>query len=171
MGTSLVERGQIDTVRGYLDLARRSGTEIVLPTEFVTAAGRSKDLVHTVVPATAIPPDQMGLDIGPKTASRFTLRLATAKIVFWNGPMGVSELPACAEGTRAVAQGIIDSGAYSVIGGGDTTAAVRALGFADSAFGYLSTGGGASLECVQGKTLPGLAVLQDDAAVRLRHQR
>jgi phosphoglycerate kinase len=167
VGSSLVEPGQIDTVRGYLDPAQRDGAEIVLPADVVVAPNRAADAPPTVVPATAIPPGQMGLDIGPKTASLFAARLATATTVFWNGPMGVSELPAYADGTRAVAQGIIDSGAYSVVGGGDTTAAVRALGFADTAFGYLSTGGGASLEYLQGQTLPGLAALQDDAAVRL----
>jgi phosphoglycerate kinase len=167
VGSSLVEPGQIDTVRGYLDPAQRDGAEIVLPADVVVAPNRAADAPRTVVPATAIPPGQMGLDIGPKTASLFAARLATAKTVFWNGPMGLFELPAYADGTRAVAQGIIDSGAYSVVGGGDTTAAVRALGFADTAFGYLSTGGGASLEYLQGQTVPGLAVLQDDAAVRL----
>jgi phosphoglycerate kinase len=167
VGSSLVEPGQIDTVRGYLDSAQRDGAEIVLPADIVVAPNRAADAPRTVVPATAIPPGQMGLDIGPKTASLFAARLATAKTVFWNGPMGLFELPAYADGTRAVAQGIIDSGAYSVVGGGDTTAAVRALGFADTAFGYLSTGGGASLEYLQGQTVPGLAVLKDDAAVRL----
>jgi phosphoglycerate kinase len=106
----------------------------------------------------------MGLHIGPASARLFTERLAGTRTAFWNGPMGVFELEPFAEGTRTVARGLIDSGAFTVVGGGDTTAAVRKLGFADSAFGYLSTGGGASLEYLQGATLPGLAVLQDAAA-------
>jgi phosphoglycerate kinase len=166
MGTSLTEPGPTDTVRGYLDRARHGGAQIVLPTDVVVAASRSADAARTVVPATAIPAGQMGLDIGPKTARLFTTMLAGARTVFWNGPMGVAELPAYADGTMAVAQGVIDSGAYSVVGGGDTVAAVRALGFADSAFGYVSTGGGASLEYLQGTPLPGLVVLQDRAASR-----
>ncbi len=162
VGASLLEADQIDAVRGYLDQARHCGTEIVLPIDIVAAAGRAADAPRTVVPATEIPAGWMGLDIGPASASLFAARLASAKVIFWNGPMGVFELAPYAEGTRAVAQGLVHSNAYTVIGGGDTTAAVRALGFADSAFGYLSTGGGASLEYLQGKTLPGLAVLEDD---------
>jgi len=166
VGTSLTEPGLTDTVRSYLDQAGRGGAEIVLPADVVVAASRSAGAPHAVVPATQMPPGQMGLDIGPRTAGLFTTMLAGAKTVFWNGPMGVAELPAYADGTRIVARAIIDSGAYSVIGGGDTVAAVRALGFADSAFGYVSTGGGATLEYLQGNSLPGLAVLQGRAGVR-----
>jgi phosphoglycerate kinase len=166
VGTSLTEPGMTSAARGYLDQARRGGAEIVLPADIIVAASRSDDARHAVVPAAQMPPGQMGLDIGPETAARFTSMLAGARTVFWNGPMGVAELPAYAEGTRVIAQGIIDSGAYSVVGGGDTAAAVRALGFADSAFGYVSTGGGASLEYLQGTPLPGLAVLQDRSAIR-----
>jgi phosphoglycerate kinase len=119
-----------------------------------------------VVPAGQIPPDWMGLDIGPETARLFAERLTGAKTIFWNGPMGVFELAPYAAGTRAVAQALIDSGAFTVIGGGDTTAAIRALGFAESAFGYLSTGGGASLDYLQGKDLPGLDALTDSAVAR-----
>jgi phosphoglycerate kinase len=166
VGTSLTEPGQADAARDYLDLVRLGGAEIVLPADVVVAASPSADAPHAVVSATQMPPGQMGLDIGPKTVTLFTTMLADARTVFWNGPMGVAEVPAYAEGTRAMAQGIIDSGAYSVVGGGDTVAAVRALGFADRAFGYVSTGGGASLEYLEGTPLPGLAVLQDCAASR-----
>jgi phosphoglycerate kinase len=164
VGASLTEPGMTGAARGYLDQARRGGAQIVLPADIVVAASRSDDAPHAVVPASQMPAGQMGLDIGPKTAACFTSMLAGARTIFWNGPMGVTELPAYAEGSRVVGQGIIDSGAYSVVGGGDTVAAVRALGFADSAFGYVSTGGGASLEYLQGTPLPGLAVLQDRAA-------
>lgn len=166
VGTSLTEPGLTGTVRGYLDQVPRGGAQIELPADIVVAASRSPGEPHTVVPASQIPPGQMGLDIGPQTAALFATGLAGARTVFWNGPMGVTELPAYADGTRTVAQAIIDSGAYTVVGGGDTAAAVRALGFADSAFGYVSTGGGASLEYLQGKSLPGLAALQDNAATR-----
>lgn len=164
VGGSQLETGQADTARGYLDQARRCGVEIVLPVDVVAAARRAADAPCKVVPVSEIPPDWMGLDIGPASARLFTERLAGTRTAFWNGPMGVFELEPFAEGTRTVARGLIDSGAFTVVGGGDTTAAVRKLGFADSAFGYLSTGGGASLEYLQGATLPGLAVLQDAAA-------
>ena len=114
---------------------------------------------HEVVAADAIPVDRMGLDIGPESARTFAAIIAAAKTVFWNGPMGVFELAPYAGGTRTVAQALADSRAFTVVGGGDTSAAVRALGFPDSAFGYVSTGGGASLEFIQGKTMPGLAAL------------
>ena len=166
VGTSLTAPDLTGTVSGYLDQAGRGGAQIVLPTDVVVAASLSPGEPHTVASASRIPAGQMGLDIGPETARLFATMLAGAKTVFWNGPMGVAELPAYADGTRAVARAIIDSGAYSVVGGGDTTATVRALGFADSAFGYVSTGGGASLEYMQGKILPGLAVLRDHATIR-----
>ena len=166
VGSSLTAPGLTGTVRGYLEQAGRSGAQIVLPRDVVVADSPAPGEPHTVVPASRIPAGQMGLDIGPETAALFATMLAGAKTIFWNGPMGVAELPAYAAGTNAVARGIIDSGAYSVVGGGDTTATVRALGFADTAFGYVSTGGGASLEYLQGKVLPGLAVLRDDVPSR-----
>ena len=166
VGASQVEDGQIETVRGYLDQAGRGGGDIVLPADIVVAAGRGADAPRKVVAASEIPPGWMGLDIGPEAARLFAARLAGAKTAFWNGPMGVSEEAPYAAGTRAVAQELIDSGAFTVIGGGDTIAAVHALGFPGSAFGHLSTGGGASLEYLEGKTLPGLAVLDDRAATQ-----
>lgn len=166
VGASQVEDGQIETVRGYLDQAGRGGGDIVLPADIVVAAGRGADAPRKVVAASEIPPGWMGLDIGPEAARLFAARLAGAKTAFWNGPMGVSEEAPYAAGTRAVAQELIDSGAFTVIGGGDTIAAVHALGFPGSAFGHLSTGGGASLEYLEGKTLPGLAVLDDRAAAQ-----
>jgi phosphoglycerate kinase len=162
VGSSLTAPGLTGAVSGYLRQTGRSGAQIVLPRDVVVAASPAPGEPHTVVPASRIPAGQMGLDIGPETAALFATVLAGAKTIFWNGPMGVAELPAYAAGTNAVARAIIDSGAYSVVGGGDTTATVRALGFADTAFGYVSTGGGASLEYLQGKVLPGLAVLRDD---------
>ena len=158
-GTSLLEAGRIDTAGGYLD--RAAPGQIELPSDVIAAAGPVADTPHEVVAADAIPADQMGLDIGPESAARFAARIAEARTVFWNGPMGVFELAPYAVGTRAVAQAITGSDAFTVIGGGDTDAAIRALGFADDAFGYVSTGGGASLEFIQGKTLPGLAVLEE----------
>ena len=166
VGASRFEADQVDAVRGYLDQAGPGRAEIMLPVNVVAATERSADAPRQVVPATEIPAGWMGLDIGPESARLFAARLAGAKTVFWNGPMGVFELAPFAAGTRTVAQGLIDSGAFTVIGGGDTTAAVRAFGFADSDFGYLSTGGGASLEYLQGKTLPGLAVLADEPGRR-----
>jgi phosphoglycerate kinase len=171
VGTSLVEPDQLDAVRGYLERARNNeahggGARIVLPPDVVAAAARAEDAPRKVVSASHIPPGWMGLDIGPEAARLFAERLAGAKTIFWNGPMGVFELAPYAAGTRAVAQALIDSGAFTVIGGGDTTAAIRALGFAESAFGYLSTGGGASLDYLQGKDLPGLDALTDSAAAR-----
>ena len=163
VGSSLLDTGQIATARGCLDQARRGGADIVLPTDVTVASRRAADAPSKVVPATAIPPGWMGLDIGPDSARLFTAQLAGARTVFWNGPMGVFELAAFAAGTRTVARALTGSRAFTVVGGGDTTAAIRTLGFADSAFGYVSTGGGASLEFLQGKALPGLAVLQDAA--------
>ncbi len=164
VGTSLLQ-GDLDTARGYLDQAARSGAAFVLPPDVVVAAERSDAAPSEVVPAAAIPPDQMGLDIGPDSAKLFTARLATAKTIFWNGPMGVFEIPRYADGTRAVAGALTRSGAFTVVGGGDTAAAVRTLGFGDDAFGHVSTGGGASLEYLEGKALPGLAALEDDGGI------
>ena len=157
VGTSLLEADQVDAAGGYLKQAAPG--QIELPTDVIAAADRTAP--GQVVPADAIPADQMGLDIGPESAARFAATIAGARTIFWNGPMGVFELAPYAGGTEAVAQAIIGSDAFAVVGGGDTGAAIRALGLADDAFGYVSTGGGASLEFIEGKTLPGLAVLED----------
>ena len=159
VGKSLLEQDQIGAVRGYLNAAAAGGKQIVLPSDIVVAPEVAAEAVPTVVAANAIPADQFGLDIGPDSARVFAGVIRKAKTVFWNGPMGVSEWPSFAAGTKAVAQAVTEIGGLSVIGGGDTAAAVRDLGFGDDAFGHISTGGGASLEYLEGKTLPGLAVL------------
>jgi phosphoglycerate kinase len=156
VGTSLFEASQVDAAASYLE--RASLGQIELPSDVVVAAEPGGP--GEVVAADAIPADQMGLDIGPQTAARFTAVLAEARTVFWNGPMGMFERAPYAGGTRAVARATADGQAFTVVGGGDTGAAIRALGLAEDAFGYVSTGGGASLEFIQGKTLPGLAVLE-----------
>jgi phosphoglycerate kinase len=161
VGTSLLETSQVGIAAGYLDQAARAGTRIVLPSDLIVAAQPSADTPHQVVAADGIPAELMGLDIGPESAASFADSLLAARTVFWNGPMGVFELAPYPNGTRTVAQALTDSNAFTVVGGGDTGAAIRALGFADSAFGYVSTGGGASLEFIQGKTLPGLAALEE----------
>jgi phosphoglycerate kinase len=161
VGTSLLEAGQVDIAAGYLEQAARTGTEIVLPSDVIAAAEPAPDIPHAVVAADAIPADQAGLDIGPESAALFAAILRQAGTVFWNGPMGVFELPPFADGTKAVAQALTDSGAFTVVGGGDTGAAIRALGFPEAMFGHVSTGGGASLEFIQGRTLPGLAALEE----------
>jgi phosphoglycerate kinase len=156
VGTSLFEASQVDAAASYLE--RASLGQIELPSDVVVAAEPGGP--GEVVAADAIPADQMGLDIGPQTAARFTAVLAEARTVFWNGPMGMFERAPYAEGTKVVARAMTDGQAFTVVGGGDTGAAIRALGLAEDAFGYVSTGGGASLEFIQGKTLPGLAVLE-----------
>jgi phosphoglycerate kinase len=161
VGTSLLESDQLDTVRGYLERAHASGVEVVLPVDVVVADAFAADAAHDVVPADAMPAGRMGLDIGPASAELFASRLADARTVFWNGPMGVFEFDAFSAGTRAVAQALTEVKGLTVVGGGDSAAAVRRLGFADDAFGHISTGGGASLEFLEGKTLPGIAVLED----------
>ena len=160
IGLSLLE-GDLATASDYLAVAARTGVEVVLPSDMAVAASRDTAAPHDVVPSAAIPPDRMGLDIGPESAQLFAARLAAAKTVFWNGPMGVFEIPRYADGTRAVARALADGDAFTFVGGGDTAAAVRALGFSDDAFGHVSTGGGASLEYLEGTTLPGLAALED----------
>jgi phosphoglycerate kinase len=157
-GTSLREPGQLAAAVRYL--RQVAPGQIELPSDLVVATGLAADAPHQVVAADAIPADQMGLDIGPDSAERFAATIGTAGTVFWNGPMGVFELASYAAGTRAVARAIADGGAFTVVGGGDTGAAIRALGFAEDQFGHVSTGGGASLEFIQGKTLPGLAALE-----------
>jgi len=161
VGTSLLEPDQIELARRYLDQAAHAGTPIVLPSDFIVAARPAADTPREIVTADKIPADRMGLDIGPESATSFAIRILQASTVFWNGPMGVFELAPFASGTRTVAKALTGSEAFTFIGGGDTGAAIRALGFAESAFGHVSTGGGASLEFVQGKILPGLAVLED----------
>ena len=161
VGRSLLEDDQVDTVRGYLQQAEQRGVEIVLPVDVVAATAFAADAEHDVVTVDQIPADRLGLDIGPRSAERFAERLADARTVFWNGPMGVFEMEPFSHGTRAVAQALVDSGAFTVVGGGDSAAAVRTLGFDDDAFGHISTGGGASLEYLEGKTLPGLTVLEN----------
>lgn len=160
IGASLLEEDQIPTVLGYLDRAKASGVEILLPTDIVVADSFGDSASARVVPATEIPAGTLGLDIGPESGKAFAAALADAKTVFWNGPMGVFEIPAFAEGTRAVAEALTHVDGLSVVGGGDSAAAVRTLGFADEQFGHISTGGGASLEYLEGKTLPGITVLE-----------
>jgi phosphoglycerate kinase len=161
VGTSLLEIDQLDTVRGYLAEAEQRGVELMLPTDIVAADRFAADADAIVVPADAIPADRMGLDIGPASGAAFAAALAGSATTFWNGPMGVFEMDAFAGGTRAVARALVDSPGFSVVGGGDSAAAVRKLGFAEDAFGHISTGGGASLEYLEGKTLPGLQALED----------
>jgi phosphoglycerate kinase len=161
VGKSLLEQDQIKAVRDYLNDAAAGGRQIVLPFDIVVAPKFAADSPLTVVPADAIPSDQVGLDIGPESARMFASVIRSARTVFWNGPMGVAEWPSFDAGTKAVARALREVDGLSVVGGGDTAAAVRDLGFADSDFGHISTGGGASLEYVEGKTLPGLAVLDE----------
>lgn len=164
VGASLLEADQLDTVRGYLAEAERLGIRIVLPTDIVVAEAFAADAAHEVVAADAIESSSfgaagLGLDIGPETAKVFASVIEESATVFWNGPMGVFEMAAFAEGTRTVARALTETQGFTVVGGGDSAAAVRALGFADDQFGHISTGGGASLEYLEGKALPGLEVL------------
>jgi len=161
VGRSLLERDQVDTCRAYLRRAEESGVQILLPTDVVVADEVSADAEPQVVRADAIPADRIGLDIGPDSAKAFAAALADARTVFWNGPMGVFEIDAFAAGTRAVAQALTEVDGLSVVGGGDSAAAVRRLGFDEAAFGHISTGGGASLEYLEGRALPGIDVLHD----------
>jgi len=163
VGSSLLEQDQVEVARGYLDRAAELGVSIVLPTDVVVAPEFKADAPATTVAVDAIPDDQMGLDIGPESAAAFADVVRGAKTVFWNGPMGVFEMEAFAAGTKAVAQALTEVDGLSVVGGGDSAAAVRQLGFEDGQFGHISTGGGASLEYLEGKTLPGLAVLEESA--------
>lgn len=159
IGTSLVEAEMLDVVKGLIATAEKNGVKLLLPTDIVVAPTFSADATPTLVSADAIPADQMGLDIGPVSAAAFAAEIVKCKTVFWNGPMGVFEFPNFAAGTKVVAQALTEVSGISVVGGGDSAAAVRALGFADSQFGYISTGGGASLEYLEGKELPGLKAL------------
>lgn len=158
IGTSLFEAESIDTVKAIINRAKERGVELYLPTDVVVAP-KFADENPTTVPSNSIPSDQMGLDIGPESAATFAAAIANCKTVFWNGPMGVFEFRNFSAGTRVVAESLTKVEGLSVVGGGDSAAAVRALGFADKDFGYISTGGGASLEYLEGKELPGLQSL------------
>ena len=160
IGKSLVEKDLIPTVIELMERAEARGVKFLLPTDIVVAPEFNVDSKPTIVSANAIPADQMGLDIGPESAKAFAQAVSECKTVFWNGPMGVFEFPNFANGTKVLAQALTQVIGISVVGGGDSAAAVRKLGFADSDFGYISTGGGASLEYLEGKELPGLVVLQ-----------
>jgi phosphoglycerate kinase len=163
VGKSLLEEDQIETCREYLARGEESGVEILLPTDIVVDTAFPSDdrkPEPRVVPADAIPAEALGLDIGPESAARFAGAVQGARTVFWNGPMGVFETPAFAEGTRVVAEALTKVDGLSVVGGGDSAAAVRQLGFDEASFGHISTGGGASLEYLEGKELPGVAVLE-----------
>ncbi len=164
VGASLLEKDQLDTVRGYLARAKELGCTFILPTDIVVAEKFAADAAWEVVPADSIEsasfgPGGIGLDIGPESAEAFARQIHSANTVFWNGPMGVFEFDAFANGTRTVAKALTGSDGFTVVGGGDSAAAVRTLGFDDDAFGHISTGGGASLEYLEGKELPGLAAL------------
>ncbi|MEU0941776.1 phosphoglycerate kinase [Streptomyces canus] len=166
VGASLLQEDQIPAVLEYIERAEKTGVELVLPVDAVVAPAfpdlKTKAPADaTTVAADAIPADRMGLDIGPASGKLYASKITDAATVFWNGPMGVFEHPEFAEGTKAVAQALLDSQAFTVVGGGDSAAAVRILGFDENAFGHISTGGGASLEYLEGKTLPGLAALED----------
>ena len=164
VGSSILDADNIEACKGYLAAAKEAGKQILLPVDTRVAAtfdfaGRTVSEV-TIVASDKIPADQGGLDIGPETEKQFADAILAAKTVFWNGPMGVFEIEALAAGTKAVATALADTDAFTVVGGGDSAAAVRQLGFADDAVGHISTGGGASLEYLEGKTLPGLSVLE-----------
>ncbi|HCM94896.1 phosphoglycerate kinase [Glutamicibacter arilaitensis] len=165
IGGSLLEEDQIAVCQEYLQRAEKLGCDIIVPSDVVVASKFGADAEHEVLAADKIEEasfgsNGLGLDIGPKSAELFASYITSANTVFWNGPMGVFEIPAFAEGTRTVAQALADSEAFSVVGGGDSAAAVRALGFSEDDFGHISTGGGASLEYLEGKTLPGVAALE-----------
>ncbi|MFM1757905.1 MAG: hypothetical protein RL193_482 [Actinomycetota bacterium] len=159
IGKSLCEDEMLDTVKGLLATAQKNGVRLLLPTDIVVAPEFSADATPTLVSADAIPADQLGLDIGPESAKAFAEAIVGCKTVFWNGPMGVFEFANFANGTKVVAEALTKVSGISVVGGGDSAAAVRKLGFADDQFGYISTGGGASLEYLEGKELPGLKAL------------
>ncbi|MFB7619072.1 phosphoglycerate kinase [Kitasatospora sp. NPDC056181] len=166
VGISLLQKDQVPVVLDYLKRGEENGVEFVLPVDVAVSAKFPDTKTHApvedfaIVAASEIPEDKEGLDIGPKTRELFAAKLADAGTVFWNGPVGVFEHPTFAEGTKAVAQALLDSDAFTVVGGGDSAAAVRILGFDETEFGHISTGGGASLEYLEGKTLPGLAALE-----------
>jgi phosphoglycerate kinase len=158
IGTSLVDSDSLETVKELMSRASALGVELLLPTDIVVAPQFANEK-PTLVSVDEMPKDQMGLDIGPQSSARFAEAIRRCKTVFWNGPMGVFEFSHFADGTRVVAQALTEVQGLAVVGGGDSAAAVRALGFKDSQFGYISTGGGASLEYLEGKELPGLKAL------------
>ncbi len=161
VGQSLLQADQLDQVSGFLTEAEKRGVELVLPVDVLAATEFAADAEHEVVEATAIPADRQGLDIGPRSRELFAAKLADAATVFWNGPMGVFEFEAFSGGTRAVAEALVASDAFTVVGGGDSAAAVRRLGLPEDGFSHISTGGGASLEYLEGKELPGVAALEE----------
>ncbi|WP_086845178.1 phosphoglycerate kinase [Amycolatopsis kentuckyensis] len=161
VGQSLLQADQLDQVKGFLAEADKRGVELVLPVDVLAATEFSADAEHEVVDSTAIPADRQGLDIGPRSRELFASKLADAKTVFWNGPMGVFEFEAFSGGTRAVAEALVKSDAFTVVGGGDSAAAVRQLGLPEDGFSHISTGGGASLEYLEGKELPGVVALEE----------
>jgi phosphoglycerate kinase len=161
VGNSLLEAARLDDVRKLMADAQASGVELVLPVDLVGATGYAADADHAVYPATSFPADREGMDMGPATRRLFAEKLADAATVFWNGPVGVFEFPAFAAGTLAVAEAISKLPGFTVVGGGDSAAAIRRLGLPEDAFSHISTGGGASLEYLEGTTLPGLAALAD----------
>jgi phosphoglycerate kinase len=163
VGQSLLQAGQLEQVSGFLAEAEKRNVDLVLPVDVLAATNFAPDAEFVVVDATAIPAEREGLDIGPKTRELFAGKLSNASTVFWNGPMGVFEFEAFAGGTKEVAEAIAGSDAFSVVGGGDSAAAVRQLGLPDDGFSHISTGGGASLEYLEGKELPGVAVLEGNA--------
>ena len=163
VGLSLLDESKIDVVREYMERAKANGVELVLPVDTVVAPEFSADAPATVVDVDGIPADQEGMDIGPETAKLFGEKIADAATVFWNGPMGVFEFPAFAEGTKSVADQLGAASGYTVVGGGDSAAAVRILGVDETLFSHISTGGGASLELIEGKDLPGISILEEDA--------
>ncbi|MFF4419239.1 phosphoglycerate kinase [Streptomyces sp. NPDC001549] len=165
VGISLLQKDQVEKVKEYMQRAEDTGVELVLPVDVLVSAEfpdlkKKTPTNPETVDADKIPADQEGLDIGPRTRELYASKIADAKTVFWNGPVGVFEHPDYAGGTSAIARALLDSSAFTVVGGGDSAAAVRILGFDENAFGHISTGGGASLEYLEGKTLPGLAALE-----------
>jgi phosphoglycerate kinase len=161
VGDSLLEADQVETVKGFIEQARASGVALIVPVDVVIADAFAADAATQVVPADAIPDGWRGLDIGPETATMFAEQIADAATVVWNGPMGVFEMAPFAAGTQAVAEALAASNGMTVIGGGDSAAAIRLLGLDEADFGHISTGGGASLEFLEGKTLPGIAILEE----------
>ena len=161
IGTSLLDAEQIETVKGFLATAKDKGVELVLPVDVVVAPDFDKDATPTTVTVDEIPSNEMGMDLGPRSREIYAAKIAASKTVVWNGPMGVFEFPAFAEGTKAIAKALSESDGFTIVGGGDSAAAVRILGFDESTFSHISTGGGASLEFLEGKDLPGISILED----------
>lgn len=161
VGSSLLEEDQVEAAKGYLEKAQERGVELLLPVDNITAPEFKADSPASEHASDSMPADEMGLDIGPKTRENYAKAIAESKTIVWNGPMGVFEFDAFSQGTRAVAQAMQDADGFTIVGGGDSAAAVRTLGFDESKFNHISTGGGASLEFLEGKELPGIAVLED----------